>query len=116
MTFDEVREIALNWPGVKEGTSYGTPALKIGGKMLARLKEDGDTLVIKGIEPEEREVLMAAEPDVFYVTQHYRGWHAVLVRLSKARPEAVEALLLRYYREIAPYKYVTALEDGRHVA
>ena len=115
MTFDEVRKIALNWPGVTEGTSYGTPALKVGGKMLTRLREDGDTLVVKGVEPEEREVLMAAEPDVFHVTQHYLGWKAVLVRLSKARPEAVEALLMRYYREIAPPKYVTALDDGRRV-
>jgi hypothetical protein len=29
MTFDEGRQIALAWPDVKDGTSYGTPALKV---------------------------------------------------------------------------------------
>lgn len=51
MTFDEVRQIVLAWRGVEEGTSYGTPALKVRRKMLARLREDGDTLVVKAWAP-----------------------------------------------------------------
>jgi hypothetical protein len=43
MTFDDVRKIALAWPEVEDGTSYGTPALKVRKKMLVRLKEDGDS-------------------------------------------------------------------------
>jgi hypothetical protein len=43
VTFDDVRTIALAWPEVEDGTSYGTPALKVRKKMLARLKEDGDS-------------------------------------------------------------------------
>jgi hypothetical protein len=46
MTFDDVRQFALTWPEVEDGTSYGTPALKVRKKMLARLKEDGDSLVM----------------------------------------------------------------------
>lgn len=42
MTFDDVRRISLAWPEVEDGTSYGTPALKVRKKLLARLKEDGD--------------------------------------------------------------------------
>jgi uncharacterized protein YPO0396 len=41
MTFDDVCAIALAWPGVERGTSYGTPALKVKGKLLTRLREDG---------------------------------------------------------------------------
>jgi hypothetical protein len=36
MTFDDVRRIALTWVEVEDGTSYGTPALKVRKKMLAR--------------------------------------------------------------------------------
>jgi hypothetical protein len=43
VTFDDVRTIALAWPEVEDGTSYDTPALKVRKKMLARLKEDGDS-------------------------------------------------------------------------
>ena len=51
MTFDEVRKIALAWPEVEDGTSYGTAALKVRKKLLARLREDGDSLVMLGVPP-----------------------------------------------------------------
>ena len=49
MTFDDVRKIALAWPEVEDGTSYGTPALKVRKKLLARLREDNDSLVMPGV-------------------------------------------------------------------
>ncbi|ABM47937.1 MULTISPECIES: hypothetical protein [pseudomallei group] len=51
VTFDDVSRIALAWRGVEEGMSYGTPALRVRGKLLARLRGDGDTLVVKGVGP-----------------------------------------------------------------
>jgi len=102
MTFDDVRAMALAWPGVEDGTSYGTPSLRVRGKFLTRLKEDGDSLVVKGVAFDERDMLMDAEPEIFYITEHYRGWPAVLVRLSKARPNTVEALLFRQWQSLAP--------------
>jgi len=78
MTYEEVRRMALAWPGVEDGTSYGTPALKIKGKFFTRLKEDGDSLVIKDVDPDERDMLMEASPDIFYITDHYKGWPMVL--------------------------------------
>lgn len=101
MTFDEIETMALAWPGVELSTSYGTPALKVRGRLLTRLKEDGDSLVIRGVGIDEREMLIAAEPSVFHVTDHYRNYPMVLVRLSAARPDAVEALLFRSWRELA---------------
>ena len=56
MTFDEIRAIALRWPEVEEGTSYGTPALKVRKKMLVRLKEDGDSFVMPGVPRDERDL------------------------------------------------------------
>src|SRR5438105_14420432 len=85
MTFDEVRKIALAWPEVEDGTSYGTPALKVRKKMLVRLKEDGDSLVMPGIPPDERDMLMESQPKVFYLTDHYKDYPMVLIRLSKAK-------------------------------
>jgi hypothetical protein len=53
MTFDDVRKLALAWPEVEDGSSYGTPALKVRKKMLVRLREDGDSLVMPSV-PEGR--------------------------------------------------------------
>ncbi|MBN3832760.1 MmcQ/YjbR family DNA-binding protein [Burkholderia sp. Ac-20344] len=112
MTFDDVRQIALAWRGVEEGTSYGTPALRVTGKMLARLREDGDTLVVKGVGPDERAWLIESEPDVYYVTDHYVGWPIVLVRLSAARPDAVKNLLLREWQAVVPAKWRDEIARG----
>src|ERR1700759_5091477 len=101
MTFDDVRKLALAWPEVEDGTSYGTPALKVRKKMLVRLKEDGDSLVMPGVPQDEREMLLERAPKVFYFTDHYRDYPMVLIRLSKARRTQVEPLLLRQWRTLA---------------
>jgi hypothetical protein len=49
MTFDDVRKLALAWPEVHDGTSYGTAALKVRKKLLARIREDNDSLVVLGV-------------------------------------------------------------------
>jgi hypothetical protein len=101
MTFDDIRKLALTWPEVEDGSSYGTPALKVRKKMLVRLKEDGDSLVMPGVPQDEREMLVASRPKVFYFTDHYKDYPMVLIRLSKARPAIVEPLLRRQWRTLA---------------
>ena len=101
MTFDDVEAIALQWPGVETATSYGTPALKVRKKLLARLREDGETLVMPGVNADERDMLVETQPKVFYFTDHYRDWPIVLIRLPKARRQTVEALLLRHWKTLA---------------
>jgi len=106
MTFDDVRKIALDWPEVEDGTSYGTPALKVRQKMLVRLKEDGDSLVMPSVPRDEREMLVGSKPKVFYFTDHYRDYPMVLIRLSKAKRATVEPFLRRRWRELASKKAV----------
>jgi hypothetical protein len=101
MTFDDVRKLALAWPEVEDGTSYGTPALKVRRKMLVRLKEDNDSLVMPGVPPDEREMLVETQPKIFYFTDHYRDYPMVLIRLSRARRSHVEPLLRRHWRTLA---------------
>jgi hypothetical protein len=97
VSFEGVRRIALSLDNVEEGTSYGTPAFKVGGKLLARLKEDGDSLVV-GTTFEEREEMMAGEPETYYITDHYLKYPWVLVRLSRVHPDALRDLLARAWR------------------
>lgn len=110
MTFDEVRKLALSWPEVEDGTSYGTPALKVRKKMLVRLKEDGDSLVMPGVPVDERDVLVESLPEVFYFTDHYRDYPMVLIRLSRTRRATVEPLLRRQWRTLASKAAVRAFE------
>src|SRR5881398_4232408 len=106
MTFDDIRKLALGWPEVEDGASYGTPALKVRKKMLVRLKEDGDSLVMPNVPAEEREMLVETQPKVFHFTDHYRDYPMVLIRLSNAKRATVEPYLRRRWRELASRKAV----------
>ena len=97
VNFEQVRKMALGLPGVEEGTSYGTAALKVDGKLFARLKEDGETLVL-GTTFEEREGLMAEEGETYFITDHYLDYPWVLVRLKRVKAAALRELLERAWR------------------
>src|SRR6266436_10312002 len=98
------------WPEVEDGTSCGTPALKVRKKLLVRLREDGDSMVMPGVPPDERDMLVESQPQVFYFTNHYRDYPMVLIRLSKARRATVEPLLRRQWRTLTTKKVVKAFE------
>jgi hypothetical protein len=87
--FDAVRKIGLALPGVEASTAYGSPALKVRGKLLAcvpthRSAEPGSLAIRVGFD--DHAELLAAAPDVYYVTDHYVGYTAALVRMSASRP------------------------------
>jgi len=101
MTYDDVREIALTLPAVEEGTSYGTAALKVKGKLFVRLKEDGETIVLRTDEL-ERSYLMQSHPKIFYITDHYRDYPWVLVRLNAVRRPMLKELVEGAWQRVAP--------------
>lgn len=90
--FDTVRQLALVLPGVEEYTCYGTRAFRVRKKLMVRLREDGDTLVVK-CEDSHRELLMQVDPDTYFLEPHYVGWSVVLVRLSRIRRDSMQRLL-----------------------
>lgn len=104
MTYPAVEKMLLGWPGVELSSSYGRPSLKVNGKFFTWVKEDGDSIVIAGVDFDERDMLMETRADVFYITDHYRNSRCVLMRLSRADPETVKAFLRRRWLEITPKK------------
>jgi hypothetical protein len=105
VTLAIVRRLALALPGVEEGVSYGTPGFRVRGKFLARLWEDGATLVVK-CGDDERDFRMKANPETFFVTDHYRGYPTVLVRLARVRQADLQAVLEEAWRRQAPKRLV----------
>lgn len=94
--WDAVREIGLALPDVEEGTTYGTPALKVRGQMFACIPShrsaEPDSLAVR-IPFEQRDELLDAEPDTYYVKEHYQNYAVVLVRLARVHPDALRDLL-----------------------
>ena len=109
--WETAKAFALALPGVEEGTSFGTPSLRVRGKFLARLREEGG-LVLK-INLYERDLLLEMEPELFYVIDHYRDYPAVLVRLTAITPERLRQAVEDSWRFVAPPRLVAEF-DRRH--
>lgn len=96
LTFATVRELGLALPNVVEGTAYGAPALKLGGKLVACIptnkSAEPDSLGVR-IDLEHRAELLRQHPEIYYITDHYAPHPTVLVRLYKiSRADLVELL------------------------
>jgi hypothetical protein len=102
LTIDDVREMVLSMPEVTETTAYGMAAFKAGKKRFA-----GQPVARPDVAPnsfgvhlsfEERDRLIASQPDVYYLTDHYAPYPAVLVRLSNMRRSELRELLAAAWR------------------
>jgi hypothetical protein len=110
VTFEQVRMVARAFPGIEDSTSYGTPALKVRGKLLARLHQSGECFVLR-TELLDREILMQSDPQVFFITDHYRDYPWILVRFS-VDPGELPNLIERAWRLVAPKSLVAKHEGG----
>jgi hypothetical protein len=106
--FARVRAAAAHLPEVEESTWFGTPSLKVRGKSFVRLK-DAETLVVL-CALDEKEVLMEAAPEIYFETDHYKGWPAVLVRLKAIGAAELGRRLEGAWRQKAPKRLVAQLD------
>jgi len=104
--FRRLRKAAERLPDVEAHTWYGTPALKVGKKSFCRVK-DADTVVLM-VDMEEKEMLIGAAPELFFETDHYKGWPAVLLRIHEVSPEELAHRLERAWLRVAPGKLIEA--------
>jgi len=94
LSLSAIRRTVAALPGIEEGTSYGTPAWRCRGKLLARLHQDGASIVLK-VGDATRDHLLQADPETFFVTNHYIGYPMVLARLDRLSAVDLKKLLLR---------------------
>ncbi len=95
--FEAVRRIALALGNVEEGTSYGTPAFKVGGALFVRMHQDGESLVVR-TDFDQREELMASNPETYYITDYYLNYEWILISLSRVHPDALRDLIRMAWR------------------
>lgn len=113
VTLRTVRKIGLSFPGVEEATAFGAFALKVGGKLMACVpthrSAERNSLMIRA-DDADRDALIAEAPEIYYVKEHYLGYHSVLVRMSAVSPDALRDLLGM------AYKFVTRKSATRPLA
>jgi hypothetical protein len=111
--FERARTVLLGFPGVEEGPCYGTPGFRVRKKFLARLREDGETLVVKcGFD--ERDFRMQYDPETFFTTEHYRGYPTVLVRLTRVKAKDLRDVIAVAWKLVAPKRLLAEYRPRRH--
>ena len=106
----DVVEIGRRLPEVEEGTWFRTPCLRVRKKSFCRMKEDGETLVVRVVDLEDKEALLRSDPDVFFTTPHYDGYAYVLVRLDRAASAVLAELIEDAWRLSAPKRVIASYD------
>lgn len=100
-------------PEVEEGTWFRTPCLRVRKKSFCRMKEDGETLVMRVVDLEDKDALLRSDPEVFFTTPHYDGYAYVLVRLERVDLVQLVELIEDAWRLSAPKRLLAAYDAER---
>jgi hypothetical protein len=104
VTKAQLKKIALSFPGVVEGTSYGNPSYLVIKKFFTRWRGEEDSIVLIVDSIDERDMLLEADPKTFFITDHYRNYPSVLARAAKIDAKTLHGMLERRWQKLAPKK------------
>jgi hypothetical protein len=114
-SWSDVVALGRRLPEVEESTWFRTPCLRVRKRSFCRMKEDGETLVIRVVDLEDKEALLRSDPAVFFTTPHYDGYPYVLVRLAAADPAQLAKLVEDGWRLSAPKRVVAAYDAAERI-
>lgn len=115
-TAEDVRRIALSLPETSEGSLYGTPGFRVRDKAFARLRDEGEVLVAWCADEDDKEALIATQPETFFTLPHYNGHPSVLVRLAAIDEEDLREVLTDAWRARAARRLVAAHDSGQRAS
>jgi hypothetical protein len=111
-TYAELRAFALSLdlPEVVDATAWGNPCLKAHGKMWVWWSPYVDAAVFK-CDMDEREMLLAADPDTFTLHPHYANHALILVKTGRIDPDWARPRLIRQWRAAAPKRWLKTWDE-----
>ena len=116
-SFARVSGLGRSLPDTEEGTSWGSPALKTGGQMFACIpthkSAEPGSLAVR-VDFDQRDELLAADPQTYYVKGHYLNYPCVLVRLARIPDDALRDLLRMGYEYVRTRTKRSPAKAGRH--
>jgi hypothetical protein len=110
---DDVRRAALALPATTEKPSYGTPGYRVRDRLFARIRPEGDSVVVWCADLAEKEALVETEPNKFFTTPHYDGHPSVLLKMAAVDAEELAEVLADSWRVRAPAGLVAEFDRAR---
>ena len=107
VSFETIRKIGLELQQVQDASTRGHVALKGYGTLMVWMPEkkslDPGTVAFR-VEDEDRDALIAADPETYYVTDHYLNYNTVLVRLGRVHPDVLRDLVGMAHKFVARHE------------
>jgi len=94
-------KIALSIPGTEEVLWFKKPAVFIHGQFLTKVHDKEDAMTLRVSSMEMRDMMLEAEPKLFYITDHYRNFPFVLARLAALDRKTLKAMLIGRAAQLA---------------
>ncbi len=110
ITAAQLKKIALSFPETEEGISYTHPAILAFGKFFTRYRKEDNSFVLAVSGIEHRDMLLEMDSKTYFITDHYKSFPGVLVRLEHVTPEEVRAMLECRWRAMAPKKLLKEID------
>lgn len=110
VTAAQLKKIALSFPETSEKTSYGKPAFAVGKKFFTRLRAEDNSIVLVVDDMHTRDMMLELDPKTYFITDHYKDYPSVLVRMERITQDELCAMLERRWRKIAPKKLMAAMD------
>ena len=105
-SYERYLKVALALPGTEASTSYGTPAVKVRGKILSRWRTEAEGALAIRCDFLDRQILLQAQPDVFFLTDHYLNYPMILIRIEKVSQDVLRDVAERAWRLVAPGRLI----------
>jgi hypothetical protein len=108
----QLRKIALSFPEANEKPSYGKPSFFVAKKFFTRYRKEDNSLVFIVADMPTRDMMLELDPKTYFITDHYKDYPSVLVRMERITPEELKLMLERRWRQIAPKKLVKEKDES----
>ena len=105
VTGEALRRVALSLPGSAERPYNRLPSFRVRGNLFIRIHKLPDAFLVRCHGLDE---LLKAEPGTFFITPHYAGYPAVLVRRSQVDLAEMTELVTELWRVCAPKRLLAA--------
>src|ERR1041385_457670 len=104
ITRKESWKIALAIPGTEEVLWFNKPAVFLHGQFLTKVHDKEEAMTFRLSSMEMRDMMLEAEPRLFYITDHYRNFPFILARLSALTPKLLKELVAARAAQLAENK------------
>jgi hypothetical protein len=102
--FKRIEAIGRTLPDVEVTTSWGSPSLKVRGKMfvcMASHKSAEPNSLVVMMDFPDRDALLEDDPRTYYLKEHYVGYPCIVVRLARVQPDALRDLVIGAHRYVS---------------